>query len=109
MAKQKVIKGDLILKEHFKHDGDLRVEGNIRCENGLWDIDARDINARDIDAWNIDAGDIKAWDIKAWNIDAGDIDAGDIICEKRIKKDPQNKTIARIFITERSKLKRKEW
>ena len=94
MAKQKVIKGDLILKEHFKHDGDLRVEGDIRCENGLWDIDARDIDAGDIDA-----GNIKAWDIKA----------GDIICEKRIKKDPQNKTIARIFITERYKLKRKEW
>ena len=104
MKNTKVIKGDLILKEHFKHDGDLRVEGDIRCENGLWDIDARNIDARNIKAWDIDARDIDAGDI-----DARNIKAGDIICEKRIKKDPQNKTIARIFITERSKLKRKEW
>ena len=119
MKNTKVVEGDLILEEDFKHDGDLKVEGNIICEEGRWNIEAGNIEAgnieaRNIDAWDINAWNINAWNIDAWNIDAGNIearniDAGNIICEKRIKKNPENKTFARIFITERSKLKRKEW
>ena len=62
-------KGDLILKKNLILDEDLIVEGNIICEDGLWNIKARDIKARDIEAW-----DIKARDIEAWNIEAGNID-----------------------------------
>jgi len=131
--KNKTIKGDLILKKDFKFDGNLIVEGNIVCENGRWnidalsinaqDIDAGNINARNIDAWDIDArninaGNINAWNINARNIDAGDIDArnidarnidaGDIVCESRKKKDKSNKTIARVFITAKSKIEKKQ-
>lgn len=49
----KTIKGDLVLKENFSIDDDLTVEGNIRCEGGSWNINARDIKAVNIDAGNI--------------------------------------------------------
>lgn len=77
------VKGDLILTEDFKIDKNLVVEGNIRSAGGKWNIDAVDI-------------------------DAVDIDARDIICEKRIKKTKDAKTICRIFIDNKSKLDRKE-
>jgi hypothetical protein len=89
--------------------------GNITAWNiTAWDIDASDINAWDIDAgdinaWDIDAGDITALCINAWGIVVGDIDAVNIICESRKKKDKDNKTIASIFIQNRSTLKRKNW
>ena len=86
-------KGDVVLTGNVKINGNLKC-GNISCEGGDWDIDAGDI----------DAGDINAWNINAWNINAGDI-----ICEKRIKKSENNKTIAYMFVQNRSKLKRKEW
>ena len=74
----KEIEGDLILKENYSIDDNLIVHGNIICEGGLWDIDARNINAVDIKARNIEAWDIDAWDIKAWDINARNIDAVDI-------------------------------
>jgi CRISPR/Cas system-associated protein endoribonuclease Cas2 len=94
--------------------------GNITA----WDITAKNINARNIKAWdittwdinalNIDALNITAMDINALNIDTGNITAnniyaGYIVCESRKKKDPNNKTVARIFITNRSKLEPKDW
>jgi len=108
----------------------LKVIGNINAGNiDAEDIDAEDIDAEDIDAWDIDAWDINAgninagnidagnidaegidaWDINAWDINAGNIDARDIICEKRLKKEIENKTIARIFIQDKSQLEKKEW
>ena len=79
----KVIEGDLVLKENTTFNEDLIVKGNIRCEGGLWNINARNINARninaldidarDIDARDINAGDINAEDINVWNINALDI------------------------------------
>ena len=72
------IKGDLVLTKNTTFDGDLKVEGNIRCVGGPWDINARDINARDINACDIDAWDINAWDINECDIDARDINARDI-------------------------------
>ena len=100
----------------------------IKCRNiisvgGKWNIDAWDINAGNIDAWDINAGNIDAGNINAWNINAGNIDAGninawdidagninawDIICEKRTKKSEKVKTIARIFIQNRSQSIRNE-
>jgi hypothetical protein len=69
----KEIKGDLILTENTTFDDDLKVEGNIRCEGGRWNI-----KAGNIDAGNIDAGDINAWNIDARDINASDINAGNI-------------------------------
>ena len=73
-----VFESDLILTENTVFNESITVKGNIISENGLWDINA--------------------WDIKAM----------DIICEKRILKDKNSKTVCRIFITNKSKLERKE-
>jgi hypothetical protein len=72
------------------------------------DINAGDINAGDINARDINAGDIYAWDINAWDINAGDINAWDILCESRKYKLKESKTICRIYIKDRSKIKKKE-
>jgi len=99
--KTKTIKGNLILTKDTIFEGNLIVEGNIQGYHNL-KVNGN-INARDITAWDIDA-----WNINAWNINAGNINACDIICEKRIKKAKYNKTIARVFIQDKSSLKRKE-
>jgi hypothetical protein len=88
---------------------------NINALNiDAWNITAWNINARNITAGNITAMDITAWNINARNIDARNINArhinaGYIVCESRKKKDPNNKTVAMIFITNRSKLEPKDW
>ena len=69
----KTINGDLILKEDTVFNESIEVIGNIICEEGIWNI-----KARDIDAWNIKARNIDAWDIKARNIEAENIEAEDI-------------------------------
>ena len=112
----KTIKGNLILKKDTIFNESIIVEGNIKGYYNLkviGNIDAGNIDAGNIDAGNIKAGnieawDIKAWDIDAWNIDARNIDAWDIIIEKRIKKTKTAKTICRVYITNKSKLERKE-
>jgi len=97
----KIIKGNLILtedtifKESIKVEGDIKGYFNLRV---IGDIDARDINARNINAGDINAGDINARNINAW----------DIICESRIKKSKMAKTFCRIYIKNKSKLKKKE-
>jgi hypothetical protein len=117
------VKGNILGKDGKRFC--LTVHGNINAGNiTAWDIKAGDINARDITAWNINARNINAWNIDAWNItaenitakninarniDALDIYASDIICESRKKKDPNNKTMARIFIQNKSKLTYKNW
>ena len=122
----KEIKGNLELKKDTIFEESITVEGNITGKYNLrvigninagdidaWDIDAWDIDAGNINSGNINAGDIDAWDINAGdinagNINSGNINAGDIICEKRTKKTKNAKTIARILIQEKSKLKREE-
>jgi len=94
--KDKIIEGNLELTEDLKIEGNLIVKGNIFGKNRI----KYDINARNIDAWDINAGDINAR-----NINARNINAWDIICEKRIKKERNNKTICRIFIQDKSKIK----
>jgi len=95
-----IVKGNLELTEDFKTDKNLIVKGNILGD----DKERYNLRARDIDA----IMDINAWDIDAWDIDAQDIYAQDIICEERIKKYKGVKTMARIFIKNKSKLERKE-
>jgi len=120
--KSLIVKGNIYGKDSERWDIDAR---NINAKNinardinawniNAWNINARDINAWNINAWNIDARDIDAKNINAWNIDASDIDARDIdardiIIESRIKKSEKATTKARIFITGKLKLERKEW
>lgn len=116
----KTIKGDLILTEDTKFEEDIKVEGNIVCKGGSWNIDAWNIDAQNIDARNIDALNIVARNIDARDIDALDIDALDIdawnitsqniiYCEKIIKKSKNSKVKAKVLIEGRSKLEQKEW
>ena len=113
----KIIKDDLILKKDTEFNESIYVEGDIKGPFNLvveGDINARNINARDINAWdinarNIDARDINALDINAKDINARNIDAWDIFCETRTKKSKDAKTICRIYIKNKSKLKRKKW
>jgi hypothetical protein len=95
---------DLILTKDTVINHSITVK-NIICKNGRWNLK---VNGN-IDAWDINARDIDAMNITARNINALDIDARDIICEKRIKKTKESKTIARIFVQNRSRLNRKEW
>ena len=94
-----VIDEDLVCDFNIDIEADLVIKGNLI---------ARNIDVWNLDVWNIDAGDIDARNIDARNIDARNIDAWDIVCEKRIKKNKSHRTIARVFITERFKLERKE-
>src|SRR6056297_2264149 len=64
-----VFEDNLVLDEDKSFDESIKVEGNIRCEDGRYSLKvAGSIDARDIDAWNIDALDIDARDIDAENI-----------------------------------------
>lgn len=74
----KVIEGNLVLKENTVFWEDIKVNGDIVCEGGLWNIEAWDIQAGDIQAKDIEAGNIKAWDIDARKIKAGKIKAVNI-------------------------------
>ena len=94
-SRVKLIKGDLVLTKDTVFKTSITVEGNIVCKNGWFNLTVR--------------GDINAWDIDAWNINARNINAQDIICESRKKKSPKARTFARLFVTDRSKLERKEW
>ncbi|QLJ52533.1 MAG: hypothetical protein Sv326_0432 [Candidatus Fermentimicrarchaeum limneticum] len=133
--KELVLEKDTVFEESIEVETSIRCAGsgryNLTVKGDInagditaWDITARDINARDINAGDITAGDITAGDItagditagdinardiNAGDITAGDINAGDIICESRKKKTKTAKTTARFFITERSKLQKKEW
>ena len=91
----KIIKDDLVLEKNMTFKESIIVEGNIIGKDGnrynltvMGNINAENINARDIDAW-----DINAWDI---------------ICQKRIKKSKDVKTICRVFVQGRFDIKKKE-
>jgi hypothetical protein len=125
----KIIQGDLVLEDDTTFYESIKVKGNILGKDGnrfslvvhgnitTKNIDAWNIYARNINALNIDAGDINALNIAACNINARHINArninarniyaGVIICESRKKKNKNNKTIARIFIQNKSNLKHK--
>ena len=77
----RTIKGNLILKENYKIEDDLKVEGNIICEGGKWNIKCWDIDCWDINCRNIDCENIKCWDINCGNIKCWDINCMNIHCE----------------------------
>jgi hypothetical protein len=81
----KIIKGDLVLKENYYIDDDLKVEGNIRCEGGLWNLDCGDLNCLnlncgDLKCWDLNCGDLKCWDLKCWDLNCGDLNCWDLNC-----------------------------
>ena len=39
----KIIKGDLVLTKHTTFNEDLKVEGNVRCEGGIWNLNCLDL------------------------------------------------------------------
>lgn len=101
----------LILDRDTVFDESITVTGNIVSSHSLTvkgDINARNIYTLHINAKNINALDIKAWNIDAENINAENIDAHFIICEKRIKKTSNSKTICYAIITNRFSLEKKE-
>ncbi len=85
----KIIKGDLVLKENTTIDDDLKVEGNIRCEGGLWnlrcsnlecrDLKCRDLKCSDLDCWDLDCWDLDCWDLKCINLNCSDLNCRDLI------------------------------
>ena len=105
---------ELVLKKDTVFNESIEVDGDIRCEGGSWslrvkgNINVENINALDIDALDINSLDITARNINALDISALNISALDIICESRKKKSKTSKTIARIFIQNKSQLERKE-
>ena len=75
----KIFEDDLVLEESKIFEESIKVKGDIRCENTLYNLTVKGcIDAENIDAWDIDAENIDAWNIDAWNIDARDIDAENI-------------------------------
>jgi len=120
----KTIKGNLILKKDTVIKTDLKVEGNIVCEGGRWNLTVEgNINCGNIDCWNINCGNINCLNIDCWNInclnidclnidcrniDCRNINTSFIVCETRKKKSPKAKTICRNIITGRSKYEKKE-
>jgi hypothetical protein len=64
----KVIKGDLVLKENTIINDDVKVEGNVRCEGGIWDLNCRDLNCWDLDCWDLNCRDLNCWDLDCKNL-----------------------------------------
>ena len=64
----KVIKGDLVLKENTIINDDVKVEGNVRCEGGSWDLNCRNLNCRDLDC-----GNLNCWNLDCWNLNCRDL------------------------------------
>jgi len=75
VEEMKIIKGDLILKENTTINNDLKVEGNIRCEGGIWNLDCRDLNC-----WDLDCGDLTCLDLNCRNLTCLDLNCKDLTC-----------------------------
>jgi len=60
----RIIKGDLVLTEDTTIDDDLIVEGNIRCEGGLWNLECRNL-----DSFNVDCCDLTCRNLDCRNLD----------------------------------------
>ena len=68
------------MKENFELNDDLKVEGNIICEDGVWNINCGNIDCRNINCGNLNCWNIHCWNINCWNINCGSIDCGSIDC-----------------------------
>ena len=72
----RIIKGDLVLKEHTTINDDLKVEGNIRCEGGNWNLDCLNLKCGNLDCRNLDC-----WDLNCGNLNCGNLMCGNLNCE----------------------------
>ena len=71
----KVIKGDLVLKENYSIDDDLKVEGNIRCEGGPWNLNCLDLNC-----WDLNCRNLNCWDLNCLYLNCLDLDCRNLNC-----------------------------
>jgi hypothetical protein len=76
----KIIKGDLVLKENYYIDDDLKVEGNIICEGGLWNLNCGDLKCGDLKCWNLKCGDLNCRDLKCWDLNCLNLKCWDLNC-----------------------------
>jgi hypothetical protein len=76
----KIIKGDLVLKENTTIDDGVKVEGNIRCEGGFWDLNCRDLSCWDLDCLDLDCLDLNCLDLNCWNLDCLDLNCWNLDC-----------------------------
>ena len=64
----KIIKGDWILKENTTINDDVKVEGNIICEDGCWNLDCRDLNCGNLNCGNLDCRDLNCGNLNCGNL-----------------------------------------
>jgi len=69
----KTIKGDLILKENTIIDGDLKVEGDIRCEGRNWDLKCWNLDCRNLDCGNLNCLNLNCENLNCWDLDCGNL------------------------------------
>jgi hypothetical protein len=71
----KVIKGDLVLKEDTIINDDLKVEGNIRCDGGLFNLKCGNLNC-----WNLNCLDLTCRNLNCGNLNCGNLNCGNLNC-----------------------------
>ena len=59
----RIIKGDLVLTEDTIINDDIKVEGNVRCEGGLWNLNCWNLNC-----WNLTCRDLTCKDLSFWGV-----------------------------------------
>ena len=74
----KTIKGDLILTEDFRIDDDLKVNGNIICKGGRWNIICYNIDCDNLNCNNIDCDNLNCYNIDCRNLDCINLNCFDI-------------------------------
>ena len=89
-----IYEGDLVLESDFKTEKNLIVHGDIKGKYGK--------------RYNIDAKNIYAENIDAHNINTHNIYADNIICNERLKKTKNSKTIAYSLVQNRHEREKKE-
>jgi hypothetical protein len=71
----KIIKGDLVLTENTTINDDVMVEGNVRCQGGVWDLTCWDLNCR-----NLNCEDLTCWDLNCKNLNCKNLNCCNLTC-----------------------------
>jgi len=77
----KVIKGNLVLKENTTINDDLKVEGNIICEGGRWDLNCWDLNCRDLNCLDLNCRDLNCRDLNCLDLDCRNLNCWNLDCQ----------------------------
>ena len=80
----KIIKGNLILKENTIFNEDLKVEGNIICEGGRWDLNCWDLNCLDLNCKDLNCRDLDCWDLNCLDLNCNNLICLDLNCNNLI-------------------------